>query len=173
VKPTDWGEPRLALAQMEPGRFYTAGKPAAAVEADICQIKSAADYADRVRGWHNRVHGAVGGAMNFSSISAAALIFWPWHAYVDNLYETWLRCSAPPPSPPSQPTGPTCFVSCAGMRNWLQQHCSFMGATLTQFQCSDTSIGGPGGGGGSCVNAQGKTVGGWGAFVQAGNSQCH
>jgi hypothetical protein len=39
--------------------------------------------------WHNSVHNAVGGAMLDPSTSPAAVIFWAWHAYVDNIYAQW------------------------------------------------------------------------------------
>ena len=30
--------------------------------------------------------------MNNPSISPAALIFWPWHAFIDDIYDDWLSC---------------------------------------------------------------------------------
>jgi hypothetical protein len=39
--------------------------------------------------WHSDLHFGVGGAMKDLHTSPAALIFWPWHAYVDNVYWDW------------------------------------------------------------------------------------
>jgi hypothetical protein len=43
--------------------------------------------------WHNEVHEKVGGAMAQPKTSARALIFYPWHAYVDDL---WWFCQVGP-----------------------------------------------------------------------------
>jgi hypothetical protein len=42
--------------------------------------------------WHSDLHFGVGGAMKDLHTSPAALIFWPWHAYVDNVYWDWEHC---------------------------------------------------------------------------------
>ncbi|MBC8132221.1 MAG: tyrosinase family protein [Deltaproteobacteria bacterium] len=39
--------------------------------------------------WHNGVHDSIGGIMANPQNSPAAVIFWPWHAYVDNIYTQW------------------------------------------------------------------------------------
>lgn len=41
--------------------------------------------------WHNGVHGAVGGAMGAFN-SPAAVVFWPWHGMVDDVWRTWQCC---------------------------------------------------------------------------------
>lgn len=43
--------------------------------------------------WHNPVHGAMGGAMGFFT-SPSAVIFWIWHAYVDDVWKSW-ECNCP------------------------------------------------------------------------------
>ncbi|WP_437502239.1 tyrosinase family protein [Sorangium sp. So ce1099] len=48
-------------------------------------------YARAVEPWHDIVHGAIGGAMSSVSAAPAALIFWCWHAYLDDLYWDWQR----------------------------------------------------------------------------------
>ncbi|WP_412762755.1 tyrosinase family protein [Peribacillus frigoritolerans] len=41
---------------------------------------------------HNDVHIAVGGVMNNVTRSPEAPIFWPWHAFIDDIWWEWERC---------------------------------------------------------------------------------
>jgi hypothetical protein len=48
-----------------------------------------------LQNWHGNVHVAVGGAMRSIDVSPCAAIFWPWHAFIDDIYEDWLRLHSP------------------------------------------------------------------------------
>ena len=41
--------------------------------------------------WHNAVHMRIGGSMARVDTSAAVLIFWPWHGFIDEMHVTWER----------------------------------------------------------------------------------
>ena len=58
----------------------------------ICGIATLPDLWQAMVPWHAAVHFGVGGAMRDLHTSPAALIFWPWHAYVDNVYYSWEHC---------------------------------------------------------------------------------
>jgi hypothetical protein len=59
----------------------------------LCALATIQDLWSAMRAWHNAVHAGVGGAMTTLAKNApAALIFWPWHAYVDNIYLQWELC---------------------------------------------------------------------------------
>ncbi len=47
------------------------------------------DFRRGLETFHNGVHGDVGGVMTTMS-SPAAAIFWTWHAWIDDVYETYL-----------------------------------------------------------------------------------
>jgi hypothetical protein len=67
--------------------------PDALRAAALCTIQTLPELWDAMRSWHAAVHGGVGGAMRTIQTNApAALIFWPWHAYVDNIYTEWELC---------------------------------------------------------------------------------
>lgn len=59
-----------------------------------CQYDDLSDYVAAVESWHGTVHLTVGGALAPLRYSPAALIFWPWHAYIDDLYYDWELCPA-------------------------------------------------------------------------------
>jgi len=44
-----------------------------------------------LQNWHGNVHVTVGGAMRDVTVSPCATIFWPWHAFIDDIYEDWLH----------------------------------------------------------------------------------
>jgi hypothetical protein len=88
VRPFDDGRERRPIANPEPNRPI----PASLLDPAICAIPDLHDLGHATIPWHNGVHGAVGGAMGFISTSPAALVFWPWHAYVDTVYERWEAC---------------------------------------------------------------------------------
>jgi Common central domain of tyrosinase len=89
VKPSDTGISRPALTGLSPGL----PKPAGLQAGNVCGISSIEDLSTSTQPWHNQVHGLVGGTMANPNISPAALIFWPWHAYIDDIYDDWLSCS--------------------------------------------------------------------------------
>jgi hypothetical protein len=67
--------------------------PAALQPSALCSIPTLPELWDAMREFHNAVHATVGGAMRtVQSESPSALIFWPWHAYVDNIYLRWELC---------------------------------------------------------------------------------
>jgi hypothetical protein len=74
---------------------------------NICSFDSATSLAldigagiTRTPGYHNMVHNTIGGTMQ-SMDSPAAAIFWPWHAFVDDIFQSWLDCGlSPPPACP-------------------------------------------------------------------------
>jgi hypothetical protein len=82
--------------------------PSKYLPKNICSFKSAGDLADdigagfqRVPGFHNLVHSAIGGTMQSMDAPEAA-IFWPWHGTVDEIFQSWLDCNidpAPEPCP--------------------------------------------------------------------------
>jgi FG-GAP-like repeat/Common central domain of tyrosinase len=41
--------------------------------------------------WHANVHVTVGGVMRDIDVSPCAAVFWPWHAFIDDIYEDWIR----------------------------------------------------------------------------------
>jgi hypothetical protein len=43
-----------------------------------------------LQSWHNNVHVAVGGAMQNPNVSPCAAVFWPWHGFIDDIYQDWL-----------------------------------------------------------------------------------
>lgn len=47
-----------------------------------------------VAGWHNGIHGAVGGDMGPITTSARTVIFHPWHTTVDTIWRNWQLCEA-------------------------------------------------------------------------------
>jgi hypothetical protein len=64
----------------------------------LCSITNAAQLSDEIEGdyfvtgvtgYHNLVHGTLGGYMNGTQSAAAVLLFWPWHAWVDNIWGQW------------------------------------------------------------------------------------
>jgi hypothetical protein len=71
--------------------------PANLAPANICSNYDTAEElrlgppAPGLESWHNGVHGAVGGAMGAFN-SPAAVIFWPWHGMVDDVWRTWQCC---------------------------------------------------------------------------------
>jgi hypothetical protein len=68
--------------------------PAALRSPRLCDIATLPELWNAMRDWHDLVHADVGGAMRTIGMEApAALIFWPWHAYVDNIYRDWELCS--------------------------------------------------------------------------------
>jgi hypothetical protein len=68
--------------------------PAALRSPRLCDIATLPELWNAMRDWHDSVHAGVGGAMRTIGMEApAALIFWPWHAYVDNIYRDWEFCS--------------------------------------------------------------------------------
>jgi Common central domain of tyrosinase len=79
--------------------------PSKYLPKNICQFKSAGELADdigagfqRTPGYHNLVHNAIGGTMRSMDATAAA-IFWPWHATVDDIFQSWLDCNLEVPAP--------------------------------------------------------------------------
>jgi hypothetical protein len=68
-------------------------RPAPANILDPCSFGTASAYARAVEPWHDGVHGAIGGAMSSISYAPTAVIFWCWHAYLDDLYWDWQACA--------------------------------------------------------------------------------
>jgi len=89
VKATDSGRVRPPLRNLTPElplppEFRFPG---------ICKIGDGEKLGDALNGWHGSVHVKVGGAMGSLEISPAAPIFWCWHAYIDDVYWAWERCT--------------------------------------------------------------------------------
>jgi hypothetical protein len=66
--------------------------PSGLASPAICSYATGTDLVNAVNGWHGSVHTTVGGTMANADISPAAVIFWPWHAFVDNIYARWQDC---------------------------------------------------------------------------------
>ncbi len=77
--------------------------------------KKVLGFSERLQPWHDEIHtqqfthveapdgtvkrhedsgngNGIGGAMGFQETAAAAAIFYPWHAYVDELFHRWEHC---------------------------------------------------------------------------------
>ena len=71
--------------------------PSNLAPANICTNYSTAEAlrlgppSPGLESWHNGVHVAVGGTMGAFN-SPAAVVFWPWHAMVDDVWRTWQCC---------------------------------------------------------------------------------
>jgi hypothetical protein len=79
--------------------------PSKYLPKNICLFKSAGELADdigagfqRMPGFHNLVHNAIGGTMQSMDAPEVA-IFWPWHGTVDEIFQNWLDCNLDPPPP--------------------------------------------------------------------------
>lgn len=85
--------------------------------------------------FHGSVHGTIGGDMN-SFISPRDPIFYPWHAFLDDLWSEWeeLRTSQPPVSGTSGRTGggtaagsqSRCFIATAAYGSELESPVQFL-----------------------------------------------
>jgi len=75
-----------------PARVDTVSLPSSAMLPRLCRYRSAAALAEDIESWHNRVHRDVGSIFTDQETSAAAALFFPWHAFVDNIYDAWLSC---------------------------------------------------------------------------------
>jgi hypothetical protein len=65
--------------------------------AELCNFRDASHLAEQIEGWHDDVHGAVGGAMASIDSAPGAPIFWLWHGFLDHLYhEREWRCAVLP-----------------------------------------------------------------------------
>lgn len=87
VKRRDDGSARPALVNLNPN----VPRLASLAPSAIGRYTSEQALLDAFVPWHNRVHVAVGGTMSRIPTAPAAPIFWCWHAYVDDVYESWLR----------------------------------------------------------------------------------
>ena len=85
VKPRDDGTPRPPLTNQTPNLPL----PARFASPAVCSYANADQLGNDINGWHGSVHGAVGGTMTDISNSPAAPIFWPWHAFIDDVYYDW------------------------------------------------------------------------------------
>lgn len=63
----------------------------------VCDYDDPAELGNDVNPWHGSVHCAIGGTMCMLPVASAAPIFWCWHAYVDDIYWDWQRCTVPVP----------------------------------------------------------------------------
>jgi hypothetical protein len=88
VKPRNDGTARPPLVNLNPNQ----PKPTQYAYPGVCSFTNADDLGNAINGWHGGVHGSVGGTMGFLATASAAPIFWPWHKYVNTIYEDWLRC---------------------------------------------------------------------------------
>jgi hypothetical protein len=73
-----------------PNEARSAAKSSSLVQSNICWLNQDA-FVSEIANWHNYVHNGVGGVMQ-SMDSPTAIIFWPWHANIDNIYNNWLDC---------------------------------------------------------------------------------
>jgi hypothetical protein len=88
VKPSNSGIARPSLVNLSPN----IPKPSELRAGSVCSISSIEQLSTTTQPWHNQVHGQVGGTMADPAISPAALIFWPWHAFIDDIHDDWLSC---------------------------------------------------------------------------------
>lgn len=89
VKRRDDGVARTPLANTDP-RWPL---PPELTAQQLCALADGEAFAAALTPWHDDVHiRGVGGSMNNARSAAACLIFYPWHAYVDELYWSWQRC---------------------------------------------------------------------------------
>jgi concanavalin A-like lectin/glucanase superfamily protein/tyrosinase-like protein len=71
--------------------------PSNLTPANICKNYSTAEDLrlgppnPGLESWHNGVHVSIGGAMGAFN-SPAAVVFWPWHGMVDDVWRTWQCC---------------------------------------------------------------------------------
>jgi hypothetical protein len=82
------GVPRPPIANDDPGIAL----PLSLQPGVICAEATLPDLWQAMLTWHADVHFGVGGTMQDIHTSPAALIFWPWHAFVDNIYWNWEHC---------------------------------------------------------------------------------
>jgi hypothetical protein len=90
VKPRDTGATRPALIDATPGLPRPAGISLPA----LCNFPDINAVADATELWHDSVHNNIGGSIAFRSTAPAAPIFWCWHAFIDEIYDEWLRCTS-------------------------------------------------------------------------------
>ena len=69
--------------------------PPELASGEICALPDRAALWEAMRLWHGWVHENLGGAMAEIDTSPSALIFWPWHAYVDEIFRRWETCPVP------------------------------------------------------------------------------
>jgi hypothetical protein len=68
-------------------------KPAPFETSAVCEYDDPAQLGNDINGWHGSVHCAIGGTMCMLPVASAAPIFWCWHAFVDEIYWDWQRCT--------------------------------------------------------------------------------
>ncbi|MFG3602544.1 tyrosinase family protein [Micromonospora chersina] len=88
ARPWDNGTPRQPPLNNSPNRPL----PADLSTPDICGIPTGDELAIRAEGWHDGVHGAVGGSFASIAQAPACPLSWCWHAFIDDIYEDWLSC---------------------------------------------------------------------------------
>jgi hypothetical protein len=88
VRQPDAGGTRPPLQNLNPNM----PKPAQFAPRAVCDFADADALGNAVSSWHGGVHGAVGGTFGMFNIASAAPIFWPWHGFVDEIYDDYLRC---------------------------------------------------------------------------------
>jgi hypothetical protein len=89
VKPRDDGTARQALGNADPRRPL----PLFLTSPAVCAIPTGGALAEALDPWHDDVHvDGIGGAMAPIGESAACAVFYPWHAFVDEVYWTWQQC---------------------------------------------------------------------------------
>ena len=69
--------------------------PAALAFPAVCSFANGDDLGNATNGWHGSVHGNVGGMFTEFNFASAVPLFWCWHAFVDEIYFDWQRCSLP------------------------------------------------------------------------------
>lgn len=85
------GRNRPPLQNLNPNR----PKPTRLAPPNVCAYANGDALGrgvDQPDAWHGSLHGAVGGTMSDFAQASAAPIFWPWHAFVDEIYTDWLNC---------------------------------------------------------------------------------
>ena len=88
VKANANGMPRPPLTNLDPRRPI----PSSLSGGNVCSFSNGTSLVQATNSWHGGVHIAIGGTMADAAISPAAVIFWPWHAFVDNIYARWHDC---------------------------------------------------------------------------------
>ena len=83
--------PPVQNANANPGRAM----PVAFAFPAVCSFANGDDLGNAAGSWHGGVHNNVGGVFAQFPVASAVPLFWCWHAFVDEIYFDWQRCSLP------------------------------------------------------------------------------
>ncbi len=86
VRAEDSGTERPPLVNLNPGMPL----PPRFRLPDLCEFESADALGNEINPWHIHLHTTVGGTLGQFRIASAAPIFWCFHAFISEVYQTWL-----------------------------------------------------------------------------------